>query len=457
MQLWLQFLKWMMKTPIIDFVRQYKDNKSIRLHMPGHKGKKLLGFEEYDITEIDGADVLYHSHGIILESEHNASNLFGFNTFYSTEGSSLCIRAMLFLAMSKNRSSNRNYILAARNVHKTFVTAVALLDLDVKWLYSENNMSYHTCLITKEMVENNLKNAKELPFALYLTSPDYLGNILDIKGIKEVCQKYNVLLLVDNAHGAYLKFLNSSLHPIDLGADMCCDSAHKTLPAVTGASYLHISNNLDDYYSIHAKEALALFASTSPSYLILQSLDYVNFYLEKNKDIYSSFCNKLLKIRNRLANNGYIIIGDEAIKITIDAKKYGYTGDEINAYLLKNNIVSEFHDEDYLVLMLSPLNTDYELDKMTEALLRLNKKEELKKNNLVPTIKEVCMSIREATFSLREKVNVDDALGRILADTTVSCPPAIPIIVSGEKIDSNDIKMFKYYGVKECSIVKNKA
>lgn len=422
--------------------------------MPGHKGKKLLGFEDYDITEIDGADVLYHSDGIILESEKNASLLFSSHTFYSAEGSSLCIRAMLFLAMSKNNSSNKPYILAARNVHKTFVTALALLDLDVKWLYSKDSISYHSCHITKEMVEEELKNSKELPLAVYLTSPDYLGYIADIKGISSVCRKYNILLLVDNAHGAYLKFLNPSLHPIDLGADMCCDSAHKTLPAVTGAAYLHISNNIDGYYSLHAKEALALFASTSPSYLILQSLDYANLYLDNNKDIYNSFCCKLHNIKEELINNGYTIIGDEDIKITIDARKYGYTGNEINDYLLENNIASEFHDNDYIVLMMTPENTDVELNKMKEALLKLNKKEELKRINFIPTIKEASMSIREATFSLRERVKVEDSLGRILADTTVSCPPAIPIVVSGERIDSKDIEMFKYYGIEECTIVK---
>lgn len=454
MQLWLQFLKWMMKTPIIDFVREYNDKKAIRLHMPGHKGKNLLGFEEYDITEIDGADVLYHSDGIILESEKNASEIFESNTFYSAEGSSLCIRAMLFLAMSKNKSK-RPYVLAARNVHKTFVTAASLLDFDVKWLYSKDNLSYHSCHITKEMVENELSSAKELPFAVYLTSPDYLGYIADIKGIALVCRKYNVLLLVDNAHGAYLKFLEKSYHPIDLGADMCCDSAHKTLPAVTGAAYLHISKNIDSYYSLHAKEALGLFASTSPSYLILQSLDYVNLYIANNRNIYIDFCNKLKEVRKQLIDNGFILLGDEDMKLTIDAKKYGYTGNEMSDYLLKNNIVSEFHDEDYLVLMLTPENTDSELLKLKDVLLALPKRKELNRVEFIPKKKETIMSIREATFSLRERVKVEDAINQILADTQVSCPPAIPIVVSGERIDISDVEMFKYYGVDECSIVKN--
>ena len=127
-----------METPICDFVRKYAESEEIRLHMPGHKGKNLLGLEALDITEIDGADSLYEADGIIRQSEENASELFDCPTFYSTEGSSQCIRAMLYLAMLYGKSrGKRPLIAAARNVHKTFLSAAALLDLDVLWLMPE--------------------------------------------------------------------------------------------------------------------------------------------------------------------------------------------------------------------------------------------------------------------------------------------------------------------------------
>ena len=236
-----------MKTPICNFVRNYSARNALRLHMPGHKGTGPLGFEDLDITEIDGADSLYEAAGIIRESEKNASSLYGCATFYSTEGSSQCIRAMLYLAMLRAQEQGKKpKIAAGRNAHKTFLSAAALLDLDVTWICPPEQTSYLSCKPTAEQIGELLSFDKEIT-AVYLTSPDYLGNLADVRGIAEVCRRHGVLLLVDNAHGAYLAFLNESLHPIALGADMCCDSAHKTLPALTGGAYLHLSKNCNHF------------------------------------------------------------------------------------------------------------------------------------------------------------------------------------------------------------------
>ena len=132
-----------MKTPICDFVTEYAKASPVRMHMPGHKGKPLLGFESLDLTEIKGADSLYEADGIIADSERNASALFGCRTFYSTEGSSQCIRAMLYLVslFAKECGKNR-LVLASRNAHKTFINTAAMLDLDIEWLTTGENDSY---------------------------------------------------------------------------------------------------------------------------------------------------------------------------------------------------------------------------------------------------------------------------------------------------------------------------
>ena len=139
-----------METPICDFVRNYAQNNALRLHMPGHKGTCFLEMEQ-DITEIDGADSLYEAGGIIAQSEANASKLFGCKTLYSTEGSSQCIRAMLYLVQLHARQNGVKPLIAAgRNAHKTFLTAAALLDLDVHWLYPKDNTGYLSCSLTAE-------------------------------------------------------------------------------------------------------------------------------------------------------------------------------------------------------------------------------------------------------------------------------------------------------------------
>ncbi len=331
-----------MKTPIVNFVNEYVNKNALRLHMPGHKGLCNNFAEPFDLTEIDGADSLFTASGIIKESMDNASKLFGADTFYSTEGSSLSIRAMLYLALKHAINCGKNpIILTGRNAHKTLVLASSVLDLDIRWINTDNN--YLTCTLNGKMVESAICDMQEKPLAVYITSPDYLGNQSEIEQISAVCKKHGVLLLVDNAHGAYLKFLQKDVHPITLGADMCCDSAHKTLPALTGASYLHINKNADKFFKENALDALAPFGSTSPSYLILQSLDNLNAYLDNGyKEKLNNFTIQVDLLKNRLTTKGFTLIGNEKLKITISTKPYGYTGKQINEFLQKNGIVCEF-------------------------------------------------------------------------------------------------------------------
>lgn len=422
--------------------------------MPGHKGVPMLGMEALDITEIDGADSLYEAEGIIRRSEENAGELFGAKSFYSAEGSSLCIRAMLFLVRQHAAKEERIRIAAGRNVHKSFLSACALLDIDVSWLYPGEKGGYLSCDLGPEDIESALSGVEKVQ-AVYLTSPDYLGNTLDIAAISEVCRRHGVLLLVDNAHGAYLKFLTPSRHPMDLGADMCCDSAHKTLPALTGAAYLHISKSAPEIFPQLAKEALAMFGSTSPSYLILQSLDAVNRYIaEGYSEKLSAFVEVIDGAKARLREHGYSLCGDEALKITVCAKPYGYSGIELAQLLREKGIVCEFADPDYLVLMLTPDNGGGAVKKLEDALVSIPSKEA---DSSVPPAampKERVMSIRAAAFAPRETVCASESLGRVLAAATVSCPPAVPIVVCGEGIDVNAIESFEYYGVENCIVVK---
>ncbi len=447
-----------MKTPIVDFVRAYGESGALRAHMPGHKGAPLLGMETLDITEIHGADSLYEASGIIRESERGAGALFGCDTFYSTEGSSQCIRAMLYLALLHAKAHGKAArVLAGRNAHKTFLTAAALLDLDVAWLFPDAAESYLACTVKPAALDALLSTCAKAPAAVYLTSPDYLGNVADVRAIADVCRRHGVLLLVDNAHGAYLKFLPESAHPIDLGADLCCDSAHKTLPVLTGGAYLHISPRADAFFREHAKGALALFGSTSPSYLILQSLDAANRYLDDGyPEKLGAFAGAVDALKDALASHGYTLTGDEMLKVTVRTKPFGYRGQEMAQELAARGVTCEFADPDFVVLMLTPELGSDGLLRIADAMCAIPNKEPIAEEPpAVPTPERV-MTVREAMFSPCETVAVSDACGRILAAPSVGCPPAVPLAVSGERIDEAVIAAFQYYGIAEVTVVREK-
>ena len=443
-----------MKTPICDFVKEYNDSRSVRLHMPGHKGKSFIGCEALDITEIKGADVLYSPDGIIAQSEANATELFGTaHTYYSAEGSSLAIKAML--ALVGQGCEEKPLILASRNVHKAFVYACALLDYDAEWIYSDDSEHLCSCEITPQNVENVLTSCERKPCAVYITSPDYLGKVADVKGIADVCKRFSVPLLVDNAHGAYLAFMKQSVHPIALGAAMCCDSAHKTLPVLTGGAYLHISEDYDGFCK-NAKQSLSLFASTSPSYLILQSLDLCNKYLADDyaEKLESCIC-EIDEFKALLKAKGFFCESSEPLKAVINAAESGYTGDELAEELRKFGIEPEFSDGQYLVFMFTPENTAEDFERLKKAFSSVEIKTSLEVRSFALNTKpEVKLSIRQAIFAQSEKVKSADSVGRICASPCVSCPPAVPIVVSGEVITREAAELFIRFGIEEIEVVK---
>lgn len=425
--------------------------------MPGHKGKSILGCEQSDITEIIGADSLYEANGIIAESQVNATKLFETGaTLYSAEGSSQCIRAMLYLTKLKAANEGRKpFVAATRNAHKVFALTVALLDINVIWLDNESASStLCDCLITPAGLNKTLAELDCTPDAVFITSPDYLGNIADIRGLAEVAHNYGSMLLCDNAHGAYLKFTEGHRHPMDVGADMCCDSAHKTLPCLTGGAYLHINKNAPTFLQENAQNAMAMFGSTSPSYLIMQSLDKVNGMLANG---YGDKIKKTVKrvelLKNKLVKYGYTLVGGEPLKITLDCKAYGYDGRDYAQLLITQGIMPEYFDPDYVVLMISAENDESDLAELEQTLKDIQKRKKLDKKNF-PIVPAAVMPMKQALNCPSETISVQNALGRVLACPTVSCPPAVPVLYGGELIDEQAVKAFEYYGITEVKVVK---
>ncbi|MDY5007448.1 aminotransferase class V-fold PLP-dependent enzyme [Candidatus Allofournierella merdipullorum] len=442
-----------MDTPVCDFVAAYEKSGVARLHMPGHKGKGPLSCEGRDITEIAGADSLYEASGVIAQSERSAAALFGAKaTFYSAGGSSQCIKAMLCLALQKSKS---RVVLAARNVHKSFVHAAALLDADVRWLWPEGDYQLLACPVRPEQLEKALATLPEAPAAVYLTSPDYLGNVQPVSQLAKVCHAHGVPLLVDNAHGAYLHFLPEPAHPLDEGADLCCDSAHKTLPVLTGGAYLHLGHGLLEAEKGEVRAALSLFGSTSPSYLILQSLDACNRYLADEACRRLADCVKAVaELKADLAAQGWTVAESEPLKVTVHASKRGWRGDALADFLRRKGVECEYADPDYLVLMISPQNSAEDLEKVRGALAGAGQGSNVFQTPPQMARPRQAMPIRTALLAPAEEVPVAAAAGRVCAAPTVGCPPAVPVAVSGEVIGPDAAAVFDYYGIKTLRVVR---
>lgn len=443
-----------MNTPIYDFISAYAASGTLRCHMPGHKGgtlaDELAELCRLDITEISGADSLFEASGIIARSERNMGKLYGSAaTVYSAAGSTLGIQAMLALMKQEKRR-----VFAVRNAHRAFLNAAALLGLDVEWIMPEYRGGIISGEIIPGTVEKMLKGCKE-PSCLYVTSPDYTGKTADIRTLSEICRRYGARLLVDNAHGAHLAFFPENMHPIAQGADLCCDSAHKMLPALTGAAMLHSSR--EEYDSERLKQAMSIFASTSPSYPIMASLDLCTRYISEDirRDIAENFV-LLGKLREEFSRE-LIFAPGEPFHITIMAAESGFDGIELAELLRMNGCECECADSDVLILLMSPVCREEDYRRLGNALSSAVKKARRKAPQCTEfslEAPEKAMSIREAVFAPNEEISVDQAEGRICGAVKVPCPPAIPIAVSGEIISRSCINIFKRYGIHTVNVVK---
>lgn len=371
------------KTPIVDFLKEYAETDTARLHMPGHKGKApdclpegLREAYRYDITEITGADNLYDPHGIIKESEENASEIFGVNTYYLTEGSSQAVKAMIYLALTDftSKCKEKPYIITIGSCHKAFYQATGLLNVAVEKAEDSNGKFDEE---TISSVKSIISSGNITPVGIYVTYPDYFGNVYDLKKIKEVIKnisedngfKQEIPLLVDGAHSAYFRFLDEEQYPEYTHpaayADMCCTSAHKTLPTLTGSAYLHIKDSYSNN-DLQVKNAMGIFGSTSPSYLIMASLDAFNAYADKYKDDLKNFCTKVDDVKKKISEMGFNICKSDPLRITVLSDER-YSGRDLTNALRAHECEAECFDDEYVILMLTPYNTDEDLNRIKEA------------------------------------------------------------------------------------------
>ncbi len=446
----------------------YIEKDRARFHTPGHKGRAVNSrwgaLSAWDLTECDGLDSLYHpaADGPILAMERGYAALYGAaHSFAAAGGATLCIQAMLALAL---RPGQR--LLIGRGAHKAAIGAMALLDIRPRWLLPPVDAATGLAeAVAPAQVEQALAAYGDIA-AVYITSPSYFGVVGDIAGVAAVCRRYGVPLLVDNAHGAHLPFIGSNgglrrpprpaaAHPIALGADMCCDSLHKTLPVLTGGALLHVGNAA---YTGRAREKLALFGSTSPGYPVLLSMDSAlqSLLADGPRDI-AFACARMREIGVLARARGFLLPDGvtDPLRLTLSAAPLGCGGAELAAHLRENGVEPELVTRRLCVLLASGYSTDRDFKRLEAAVASLPAKGPLP-GERPPAISlpEQALPPREAVFAASVSVPLEEAVGRVSASLVAPCPPGVALAVPGEKINSQTRSLLKDYGICSINVVQ---
>ena len=258
---------------------------------------------------------------------------------------------------------------------------------------------------------------------------------------------------MDNAHGAHFRFLPEDRHPITLGADLCCDSAHKTLPVLTGGGYLH--SNLD-IPKEELKADMALFGSTSPSYLILASLDLCNAYLAgPARGELAAMAERVRETEKALLDQGAALLPQKTdpAKVVIDCQACGYSHEALAQRLRERQIEPEFSGGGKIVLMFSPQTPEGDYSRLAEAFWDFSPRPPVPYRAEYPAPEPV-MTLRQAAFAPFETVPTKEIAGRIAAESKIICPPAIPVVAAGEKLGKNEKKLLENSGIFSLKVVK---
>lgn len=441
-----------MATPLFDGIRKYADKGISSFHTPGHSASapfidKILK-AELDLTELSETASLYDGNDIIEQSEKLMAELFGSSkTLYSGGGCTLCIQTMLRLC-----AKDGGKIIAGRTIHKSAVNAMALLGLEPVWIYPEKNAGEgFNGRITAQSVEKALEENGNV-CAVYITTPDYFGVVSDVEGIAKVAKKYSVPLLVDNAHGSHLIFFD--MHPIQRGADMSACSLHKTLPVLTGGAALNIGNSK---YADFAKQAMADFGSTSPSFLTLASLDLCAEWMKNEGRAEFERLSLVNEVMTNMALKRGVLTAEgecDPTRLCINTAPLGMNGDMAYRYFRERMVEPEMHDGSKTVFILTPFNTDEDLERLYNAIDDLEQVGEPLKEDCRLFKPTVAIPLRQAFMAEKLLLPVDKAVGRIAGQSVCSCPPGIPPVMAGEIIDKDTALLLKDYGFEYLNVVK---
>ena len=451
-------------------LEKYFNENYLPMHMPGHKRNiKLLGEKlpyKIDITEIDGFDDLHHPEGIIKEIEEKAKKIYkSKKSFILVNGSTCGI-----LAGIRSVVNYGDKVLVARNSHKSVYNAIELNCLNPIYVLPKIDKYGINENVEANDIEKILEKNKDIKLVI-ITSPTYEGVLSDIKAIVNIAHKYKVPVLVDEAHGAHLKFMeNSNFEALNCGADIVIQSLHKTLPALTGTAILHIKGDLVKEEDV--RRELSIFETSSPSYILISSIDECLDLIERNgKKLFLDYqenlkyfyneakaLKKLKVLGNELLNNNNKKNIEEIEKslydfgkIVVITKNTNITGKELSDILRKDyKIEVEMASTYYIIAMTSICDNKESFERLLNALkeIDLKLKKVVEDNSVSYEIQfpKKEMTINEALNSKKFMLeNYKNLEGKISKEYIFAYPPGIPIITPGEVFDKNIINIIEKY------------
>ena len=446
----------------------YSQEDYYPFHMPGHKRNPDtvntdLPFDR-DITEIDGFDNLHHPEGILKKAQETAASVYDTKEcYYSVNGSTAALLAAVSATVPRN-----GQILVARNCHKAVYHALYLRNLISTYVYPQMDQKWWiNGGISPDKVERALAENPEIK-AVLLTSPTYDGVVSDIEKIAEIVHRYEIPLVVDEAHGAHFHFSNYfPTSAAELGADLVIQSFHKTLPSMTQTAVLH--NCSDRVDSRLIRRFMGIYQSSSPSYILMASMDACMEKMSSDgNEMFREFTKILEKARRRLSECKYIRLVSPEIgtagvfdydrsKLLFSTRYASMTGSELAQILLeKYHIQVEMETEHYVLALAAVGDSEEGFERLCQAIEEINQEEAQKKKEKRETEEPKAgrtaytslsqfMSITEAMESESEIRKLEESVGRISAEFGYLYPPGIPLIVPGEQITGQFIRNMRIY------------
>jgi arginine decarboxylase len=451
------------ETPLFDALLEYVNRDTVPFHVPGHKKgvgideeyKKFIGENPFkiDVTVFKLVDSLHHPTGPIKKAQELAADAYGADaSFFSIHGTSGAIQAMIMSTVSAGET-----IIVPRNVHKSVTAGIILSGAVPVYMQPELDKKVGIAHgVTPETVAETLKKHPEAK-AVLIINPTYYGVATDIKKIVDIVHSYDIPLIVDEAHGPHLAF-NDKLptSAIEAGADMCSQSTHKIIGALTQCSLLHVNSKRIDTHRV--QQVLNLLQTTSPSYILMASLDCSRRQIALHgKELLDSTIELANYARNEINKiPGFYCFGPEILgqpgvfaldptKIAITCRDLGITGYDLDMILSnKYHIQMELSDLYNVLAVGSFGDTKESIDKLLSALKEISD-EYSSKNSIkpdfidIPDIPEQVLIPREAFNSSKVSVPLKDSIGMISGEFLLAYPPGIPVLCPGEKITKDII------------------